>query len=226
MVAARAVSQGAAPLRIILGTPTIVGDPPQMTDGDDATYAALTTSRDTPSGPAHVDIVEYTVPPTTVSALSFGVRVKGHVDVADYSAPELGPSRLSWNVFGSQDRIAADVHPLPTEPGPFEFTRMFTPGDYDVWDFGDYDSSPGLLRSNLADGTVFLRLFADTLFTGTALVQVTIYEWQLLAEFARTLPPARLFPRDDGLGMSAGTRVWPPPKSQQGSSRVGPGSYW
>lgn len=40
------------------------------------------------------------------------------------------------------------------------------------------------------------------------------------------LPPARLFPRDDGRGMSAGPRVWPPPKSQQGSSRVGPGSYW
>lgn len=46
--------------------------------------------------------------------------------------------------------------------------------------------------------------------------------------FARRpgLPPTRVFPRDDGLAASAGPRVWPPPKSQQGGGRVGPGSYW
>lgn len=38
-------------------------------------------------------------------------------------------------------------------------------------------------------------------------------------------PITRVHPRDDGRGTSAAGRVWPPPRSQQGSPRVGPGSY-
>lgn len=49
---------------------------------------------------------------------------------------------------------------------------------------------------------------------------------RFIFERAQGLPPVRVFPRDDGLAASAGPRVWPPPKSQQGGSRVGPGSYW
>lgn len=39
------------------------------------------------------------------------------------------------------------------------------------------------------------------------------------------LPPTRVFPRDDGLLTASAGRVWPPPRSQQGSPRAGPGSY-
>jgi hypothetical protein len=46
-----------------------------------------------------------------------------------------------------------------------------------------------------------------------------VYEW------VPSLPPTRVFPRDDGLLTSTAGRVWPPPRSRQRSARVGPGSY-
>lgn len=39
------------------------------------------------------------------------------------------------------------------------------------------------------------------------------------------LPPSRVLPRDDGRLTASAGRVWPPPKSRQGSARGGPGSY-
>lgn len=35
----------------------------------------------------------------------------------------------------------------------------------------------------------------------------------------------RVFPRDDHLGTASAARVWPPPRSEQGSNRRGPASY-
>lgn len=39
-------------------------------------------------------------------------------------------------------------------------------------------------------------------------------------------PITRVHPRDDGRGTAAAARVYPPPRSQQGGCRVGPGSYY
>lgn len=44
-------------------------------------------------------------------------------------------------------------------------------------------------------------------------------------ERAPSPPITRVHPRDDGRGTAAAARVWPPARSQQGGSRVGPGSY-
>jgi hypothetical protein len=48
---------------------------------------------------------------------------------------------------------------------------------------------------------------------------------RFIYEHAPRTPIGRVYPRDDGLGTSSAGRVWPPPTSQQGSGRVGPGSY-
>lgn len=39
------------------------------------------------------------------------------------------------------------------------------------------------------------------------------------------MPPLRIHPRSDGLGLSSAVRVWPPPRSQQYGGRPAPGSY-
>jgi hypothetical protein len=49
--------------------------------------------------------------------------------------------------------------------------------------------------------------------------------WRYVYADTPGLPPTRVFPRDDGLATSSARRVWPPPQSQQGSNRSGPGSY-
>lgn len=50
------------------------------------------------------------------------------------------------------------------------------------------------------------------------------YRW-IYADVVPEVPPQRVFPRDDGRLTASASRVWPPPKSRQGSARLGPGSY-
>lgn len=55
---------------------------------------------------------------------------------------------------------------------------------------------------------------------------VYIYELNVTLDLALVgAPPQRLYPRNDGLGLSSGQRIYPPPRSRQRSGRLGPAGY-
>lgn len=170
----------------------------------------------------------------------FGVPDDQQGNIGAYSAPF------------TPNMIRSDVsHPTLGQPPLTETdTELSVDPDVLAWTVDDADTPPGEVLPKAGVVTIAPRVLTgyttggDYLdwpnigepfneFRGLSVLGHSDYvcDWlppRYRAVYARRpeLPPLRQFPRDDGRGASAGTRIWPPPRSQQGSSRVGPGSYY
>lgn len=181
-----------------------------------------------PSGPADALTRQYEGADATV--LSASLEYFFQEQSVDYGGPD-----------------DPDVVPLVSATHYYGPVEVEFPGDYvGYWDgldltdlMEDPDGRVELPWGTRKDGTLVSHYtpLIDIAVAATFQVDAVTYilrpprvRYLLVGETTPTrrpvLPPTRVFPRDDGLGASAGLRVWPPPKSQQGSSRIGPGSYW
>lgn len=84
--------------------------------------------------------------------------------------------------------------------------------------------------STLVDGTAVVFFASQNVpFPGEIGSAENLHEFWIVVNYITPdtfkAPPCRLYPREDELGSGSG-RIFPPPRSQQSSNRVGGGSYY
>lgn len=168
------------------------------------------------------------------------IRVTGYRDPtpeAGYFGPPETPATLElWNArltVTGQASEAGDVVLLPAQPygtvltGEVDVTPYLWGGPRDgfLWLVSRY-SGGGLPDpiEPFATNQLGVTLGYSTSSTVRYLLRPPPHRF--VFPVPKVLSPARVFPRDDGRLTASAARVWPPPRSQQGSSRVGPGGYY
>lgn len=201
-------------------TPTIIGSPPQWDDTSDATYAvAETTSDDHTSRP----IASFApIPPATeMTGLRITVRYSTNYPDGTLAA---GPPRsiaytlstgttpgasyefpiFSQTTFGHPAIIDDDgIHEFTLDLGPFVALPFYQTGLASIFHGG------GSIR--------FYAQNANSVGDPKKHAYLTVYK--VLVELdvpgAPVVPVARLWPRDDGRGISSAARIYPRPKANR-----------
>lgn len=202
------------------GEPTVVGA--TWVYSATSTYADYSTgARQTVQGALPWRIIGYRNPTTD----------------AGYFGPPATPDTLKfWNarltVLGQASEVG-DVVQLPAWPygtvltGEVDVTPYLWGGPRDgfLWLVSRYSgSSIPDPRDSRATNQLGVTLGYSTASMVRYLLRPPPHRF--IFPVPKVLSPARVFPRDDGLLTASAARVWPPPRSLQGSSRIGPGSYY
>ena len=183
----------------------IVGSPPIWKDDSDATYAEIAGSYNGPGEPQFAANASASV--VTASLPRLPVRVVANIRMA----ATLGTGVREPRVFlvhpsaGFSNTTSTTTAPTAAGWRSFELT---TSGGVDAWEW---------LRDE-PDGFEFSVHMPFYSPAPLEIQRLQIYEATVSVVFRGAPPPARLFPREDGLGVGGG-RIYPPPKSQQLSGR-------
>lgn len=186
---------------------TAVGDPPQWSDGSDASYVLIQGIYQTGVG----------IPGTATANLVPDSTVRARADSTvvarlRMSGPASKPLPLVV-IVGQDGRLLISGGNDGFSPGGVEWVDIPLSGTADnMRQFLNYIGSGGeLMRLRIAAATAF------TYPSGSTSYQWYVYEAQLVLTIPSVdAPPCRIFPRSDGLGIGAG-RAFPPPRSQQRS---------
>lgn len=200
----------------------VVGAQPVLADGSDATYLEVTPNGGGPSYQLSL-LSSY----TTGDPITLHVRLRILLD---------GPTDPSddWRIepFLSTDTIGADEFAGFSDGATAGFAFHIDP-----------DAAAGIVEQAVplylapwlptTNDDVGAALIAGSYFVlnafrwvdGVSEPLLRLYEAWITVGVNRIAPPCRITGREDGLGSGSG-RIFPPPRSQQASNRVGGGSYY
>lgn len=185
----------------------VTGDAPQLGDQDDETFARVEAGLY--AGIANDRIVLSSLATGTGRHGATAMRIHVRAAVEAFSSSAVIPDDLRLTAFGFASVGGADVFPVDTAE---ILDRVF---EVSPAAFPDEDPAPILafIDSNVTAAAAGGLPFAAAAQSDTAGTYVRFYEVALEFVYDDDLACVRLYPREDGRGISSAPRIYPPPRS-------------
>lgn len=161
------------------------------------------------------------------------LTVRGKQDTP-YTLPADVTEVVATAVVTARNTGRRDILPslYGTVPGPVAGQVIVGTGSWTDWvKFESLFSSGNPMaaswfRDDLAAGKWVMALEGAIDALGSTDVATFYVAYMALRlSWGGVAPAQRLYPRNDGLGLSSGQRIYPPPRSRQRSGRLGPAGY-